>query len=291
MSASRRSTATAIVIASLATAGLLAASRHMPRRVKKLLTRRNHAGESVTLTEGVAVAAAGPVALAASGRMIEAFTVGATGALGLIDDVVEYELVQRGRHRAQKGLAGHLGAIRRGSLTTGGLKAIGIPVLCMVAASVRPQRRWRYVLLDAGVMAGMANCANLFDLRPGRALKVMLPLAALTLGGRATPDSDPRRTDAAAIVLGTGLTVCPMDIRARGMLGDAGANTLGALTGLGVVDRLGPRGRAVVLAVLVAITIASEKVSFSALIESTPWLARLDALGRPTPPSSNGSQT
>ena len=64
------------------------------------------------------------------------------------------------------------------------------------------------------------------------------------------------------------------------MLGDAGANALGALLGVALAARTGPVGRAVLLAGLAGLTAASEKVSFTKVIEGTPGLRELDALGR-----------
>jgi hypothetical protein len=64
------------------------------------------------------------------------------------------------------------------------------------------------------------------------------------------------------------------------MLGDTGANSAGALLGTALVQRTGRRGRWAALAVLTALTLASEKVSFTRVIESTPGLRELDALGR-----------
>jgi hypothetical protein len=65
------------------------------------------------------------------------------------------------------------------------------------------------------------------------------------------------------------------------MLGDTGANAAGALLGTALLARTGRRGRLVSLAALVALTLASEKVSFTRVIESTPGLRELDAWGRP----------
>jgi hypothetical protein len=64
------------------------------------------------------------------------------------------------------------------------------------------------------------------------------------------------------------------------MLGDSGANALGALLGVSMAARTGPLGRAGVLAALAALTAASEKVSFTQVIQRTPGLRELDALGR-----------
>ncbi|RQW82791.1 hypothetical protein DKL51_32735, partial [Micromonospora globispora] len=70
------------------------------------------------------------------------------------------------------------------------------------------------------------------------------------------------------------------DLDERVMLGDSGANALGALLGVSLAARSGPVGRAGVLALLAALTAASEKVSFTQVIQRTPGLRELDALGR-----------
>jgi hypothetical protein len=65
------------------------------------------------------------------------------------------------------------------------------------------------------------------------------------------------------------------------MLGDTGANSAGALLGTALVARTGFWGRLLALAVVTVLTLASEKFSFTTVIESTPGLRELDALGRP----------
>jgi UDP-GlcNAc:undecaprenyl-phosphate/decaprenyl-phosphate GlcNAc-1-phosphate transferase len=64
------------------------------------------------------------------------------------------------------------------------------------------------------------------------------------------------------------------------MLGDAGANVLGAAVGLGVVLSCGTTVRLVVLVVVAALNAASELVSFSKVINSTAPLRAVDQLGR-----------
>lgn len=64
------------------------------------------------------------------------------------------------------------------------------------------------------------------------------------------------------------------------MLGDAGANALGAMLGVAAAASLPRSGRVAVLAGIVALTAASEKISFTKVIQRTPPLHWLDMLGR-----------
>jgi len=64
------------------------------------------------------------------------------------------------------------------------------------------------------------------------------------------------------------------------MLGDAGANALGALLGLAAARSLPRSARIGLLAGIAALTVASERVSFTRVIEATPPLRWLDLLGR-----------
>ena len=67
------------------------------------------------------------------------------------------------------------------------------------------------------------------------------------------------------------------------MLGDCGANALGA--GLGTAAAGSSRTvRLAVLIVVVALNLVSERYSFTALIEANPLLRRIDRLGRPREP-------
>ena len=72
----------------------------------------------------------------------------------------------------------------------------------------------------------------------------------------------------------------PADLAGETMLGDTGANALGALLAAAFVERSGARGRVAAAAALLALTVASERVSFTSVIESTPVLRELDRWGR-----------
>ena len=76
------------------------------------------------------------------------------------------------------------------------------------------------------------------------------------------------------------------------MLGDAGANALGAMLGAAAASTLPRPARLGVLAVVAGLTAASEKVSFTKVIERTGPLRRLDMLGRrPVPEPSEVTST
>ncbi len=87
------------------------------------------------------------------------------------------------------------------------------------------------VIADALLIALAANLGNLLDRAPGRTIKVALVAyvpVALLLGTGAVGI-------AVAPVMGAALGVLPEDLRERLMLGDTGANVLGAVLGVAIV--------------------------------------------------------
>jgi UDP-N-acetylmuramyl pentapeptide phosphotransferase/UDP-N-acetylglucosamine-1-phosphate transferase len=190
------------------------------------------------------------------------------GLLGFVDDVLGTP--------DDRGFRGHLGALARGRVTTGTLKLAGGGALALVlVATARPLEGWQLVA-DALVVALAANLVNLLDRAPGRAIKAsMVAAVPLALAAGSGPVGL-----ALAPVLGGALGLLGDDLRERLMLGDTGANVLGAALGLGAVLELGEGGRLAVLAVLVAVNVAAEVVSLSSVIDRTPPLRRLDRLGR-----------
>jgi UDP-N-acetylmuramyl pentapeptide phosphotransferase/UDP-N-acetylglucosamine-1-phosphate transferase len=130
-------------------------------------------------------------------------------------------------------------------------------------------------VLDALLVAGSANLVNLLDLRPGRALKAGV-IAALALGVAAPPEL----SLALAVPTGAAVGLLPPDLRERAMLGDCGANALGAAIGAAVICRGGTVLNVIALAVVVVLTLVSEVVSFTKLIERSAPLRAVDRIGR-----------
>jgi glucosyl-3-phosphoglycerate synthase len=166
-------------------------------------------------------------------------------ALGLADDLWS---------GPERGFRAHL---RKGA-TTGTLKAVGIPLWALL--------RTRSV--SAAVLVALsANVLNQLDTRPGRAVKAFA-LGALFLGGV------PRRAAAVTVLLAA------YDLREMAMLGDGGANALGAVLGSKSVGRLTGLPRYGAIGALAALTILGERRSLGDLIERAPILSTLDSIGR-----------
>jgi hypothetical protein len=185
--------------------------------------------------------------------------------LGLVDDLAEDGPV--------RGFRGHVGALVAGRLTGGGAKLLG-GGLAAVAVATLVVERPRWVIIPAAVLvASAANVANLFDLRPGRCVKVFLPLwvlaAALAPGAAAW----------SAGLAGASVGTLPVELREEGMLGDAGANAIGAT--VGALLATGPWWLVVAVAVvLLGLQVVSERVSFTRVIDANRFLRRVDRLGR-----------
>lgn len=145
-------------------------------------------------------------------------------------------------------------------------------------------------MVAGGIIAASANLVNLLDLRPGRALKVGL-LGAGIWGLRSgdAPGGSGSAQVCAGGVIGPSLALWRADLDEEAMLGDCGANALGALLGVLLLLRTAHRPSAVRARILFAMafaTVISEKVSFTAVIEATPVLRHIDAWGRATSPTA-----
>jgi hypothetical protein len=198
-------------------------------------------------------------------------------ALGLVDDTLGEDAGASGERGAHRGWRGHGAAALRGEFSTGALKAAGSLGLALLAMSYLSLSNGRW-LLAAGVLVLATNVFNLLDLRPGRSAKAFLLLGA----GLTIASMDVRPLWALGLFAAPALVAGIYDLRERAMLGDTGANLLGALGGLWLVLTLSGTGQLIALLLLAGITLLGELRSISALIERTPGLRELDSWGRPS---------
>src|SRR5581483_7590826 len=202
-----------------------------------LLARENYRGRTVVTAAGIVVAVAAIVVEAGRtvlatldvghrvtpARALVLFAAVAFGLLGLLDD-----LVGSGNAR---GFRGHLAELAHGRLTTGGVKLLGGAAVGIVVAAARNPHSPVRLLVDAALIALAANLANQFDRRPGRVIKVAAVCFVVLVV--AAPRRDP--VVAVGVIVGATVALVVDDLRERLMLGDVGANVVGACLGAGVV--------------------------------------------------------
>jgi UDP-GlcNAc:undecaprenyl-phosphate/decaprenyl-phosphate GlcNAc-1-phosphate transferase len=211
----------------------------------------------------------------------------AAGWVGLRDDMSP--------DKAAKGLRGHLAELRAGRLTSGAWKAIfggssGAAVALLLylhqSAGGVHNRPWWMIPADALVLALSMNAFNLLDLRPGRALKVWLPLTAALWAAAFSfaPPGERLTYLQPQLIAGwaVALALFPFDLRERLMIGDSGTMAMGALVGWSIIATMGTWIRLLALVLLVALHIATERISLSTLIDGSSALRWLDRLGRPS---------
>lgn len=288
--------------------------------------RTNFHGVTVSLRGGVAMAGASVASAAVASALSDqprAALGGVVASLGgglagYIDDV------DQGAHdggKVAKGLKGHLGALAHGQVTTGVIKIAGIGASALAASALVGSKATSVggkvsdLALNTVLIAGTANLANLLDLRPGRALKatvlVAAPLSYFSCAAAKTPASEASVTSATASVasgasgapsatpaapasasgasaqrlLASGLNAAAItalveDLQETTMLGDTGANAAGALLGTSLAANDSWKLRLGTTLGVVGLILASEKVSFSKVIAANPALNWLDQLWR-----------
>ncbi|MFI1683121.1 hypothetical protein [Streptomyces sp. NPDC020607] len=238
----------AAAVAAAATRAGTAALRSLAPGGAERWTRKNYAGRSVDLYAGPAVAigaAVGVAALPARPRAAAVLAVLGAGACGGYDDMA-------GAGDPRRGFRAHLGALRKGEITSGAVKLFGISAAGLAAGALLKERPVDKALAGV-VVAGTAHLVNLVDVRPGQAGAAVLALAAPGLL---------RKGPGAAIAaasMGAAAAALPDDLGERTMLGDAGAHALGAALGTAVVAGNGRIGLAAHAAALVAVAAYADK--------------------------------
>lgn len=279
--------------------GVCAGLGHVLRRKRIKASqweRTNFHGVTVSLRGGVAMAGAAVASAAVASALSDqprAALGGVVASLGgglagYIDDV------DQGAHdggKVAKGLKGHLGALAHGQVTTGVIKIAGIGASALAASALVGSKATSVdgkvadLAVNTVLIAGTANLANLLDLRPGRALKatvlVAAPLSYFSCAAAKTPASPA----SAQRLLASGLNAAAItalveDLQETTMLGDTGANAAGALLGTSLAANDSWKLRLGTALGVVGLILASEKVSFSKVIAANPALNWLDQLWR-----------
>ena len=157
-----------------------------------------------------------------------------------------------------------------------------------------PDTTWSVMSLVRGVLivALSANLLNLLDRAPGRAVKAALawwlialaPSALIASGSAGRFDlgfEAPEWAVWAGAAVGASAGLLRSELAEQHMLGDTGVNPVGAVLGMATVVAYSSTVEWVVLAALAAMNLASERWSFSRIIDAVPPLRWLDRLGSP----------
>ena len=151
------------------------------------------------------------------------FAVFGFGFLGLVDDLTAVG--------SDRGFKGHLGALREGRVTTGMLKLVGGGAVAVVLVATPGFKSGRTLIVDAMLIALAANLGNLLDRAPGRTIKFgLVAYVPIAIAIGTAPIGV-----AVAPVMGAAFGLLGDDLHERLMLGDTGANVIGAVLGLAVV--------------------------------------------------------
>lgn len=247
------------------------------------LVRENYRGRLVAFPGGAVLVACSLIALAPLAILDDradvdlldpdlrrwAVYVLGVALLGVLDDALGGDVT------GPRGWRGHARAIASGRFSTGAIKALGALALAAYATSGLGDRDFAYVA-DLGLLLLTTNLFNLLDLRPGRVEKVFAALLAALCIGAWTAEP----LELLGIFVGPVLVVAAYTLRERAMLGDTGANLVGALAGVTLLVTLGDTGRYIALGVVAALNIYGEFRSISRTIDGVPLLRSLDSLGR-----------
>lgn len=189
------------------------------------------------------------------------------GMLGLLDDLIGEKSI--------KGLKGHIKALFNGTLTTGGIKAI-LGFFISIVVSFYLSNTYKDLIINSFLIGLFTNFINLFDLRPGRAIKVFISFSLMFLIFSKIKDKNYILYSFFGIII----PYIRLDLKSMAMMGDVGSNILGFTLGIFTAINFDIIPRVVILIVLLIFHFMSEKVSFSKIIDNNFLLRYIDELGR-----------
>lgn len=239
------------------------------------MIRKNYIGDNVISGMGLIIFASllmlysiGSIILSQMPSIVFLFGCTIVTLIGLLDDIWGDNL--------NKGLKGHFKALLQGSITTGCIKAIvGLMTAALISRTF--SSNLAQLLLNTSIVALNINSINLFDLRPGRAVKYFLFSIAIVTSILGINNS----TIWLFGLLGSIIYYAPLDLQGKVMLGDTGSNLLGFILGYYMALIPSDIFKLFCLIYLVVIHWYSEKKSISSLIAEVRVLWYLDSLGRP----------
>ncbi len=187
--------------------------------------------------------------------------------VSLLDDLVGEKEI--------KGFKGHMLSLLDGKLTTGCLKAL-VGLLSSIILSLKLSEDFQSIIINVLLIVLFTNTINMFDLRPGRGLKVFILLSIIMISLAINRDLD----FVIFSVLGIVIAYLPNDIKGLSMMGDVGSNFLGITIGFYSAVCLHSLVKITLLVLLIIIHILGEFFSFSRIINKNKVLRYFDNLGR-----------
>lgn len=195
------------------------------------------------------------------------FGITAVAMMGFLDDILG--------SRDNPGLWHNLVPLAHGRLTTGGLKITGGFVVCFLVAFLT-SGSWLDCVINTFIMFFLGSLMNWLDLQPGRALKgFVLFLAAIILIALGS-------VDYILIAPLAGAVFCYLlyDMRARALMGDAGANVLGFSLGFWAVFSLSLSARVAFLLFLAVVQFSTERFAIRVADEERSLFSRINENNR-----------
>ena len=185
-----------------------------------------------------------------------------SNGIGIVDDISGNKKI--------KGFRGHLKSLSKGKLTTGLLKAL---IIFFAALLVNFNYPFLEMVLNTALIIFMSNFINLVDLRPGRAFKIYFILfipAIFYLQWQVI------------FIIQTiiFLLMASGELNEKIMLGDGGANSLGASLGFFYSINFGNYFKLLLLFIIMIFNFLAEFYSFTEIIKKNKILNYIDQLGR-----------
>lgn len=240
------------------------------------IMKRNYQGKSIPVAAGIIFS----VVLALTYAFLGVFSyltqeayvflglISLVSLAGFIDDVAG--------NREKRGFFGHFSYFFKDREFTTGIWKAGVGGTAALLAALTTSFSWWHVMLNALLIALMTNIFNLFDVYPGRSIKIFF-LAALGI-----VILIPSYTANILLypLIGAVAAYAVFDFQGKAMMGDTGSNLLGLAVGLAVVAGGSWGTRMIIVMVLIILHLVSERYSFSQIINNNRVLLILDRLGR-----------